>query len=142
MHWIMLHRRLGAAGLSAQVDPAPLAGFREAGLKDVVVEGGFKGSRLKTHGEVTIAHALAHLEKDGHVTNFEKASGWLPRPPIWSAIRPPCSCSLPPVASLLVPGARPAPTRLSSTVNNRRPRSSGSVIISFCRGARVELDNL
>jgi hypothetical protein len=41
----------------------------------VDLRGGFWGPRLKTHQEVTIPHALDCLEKDGHVTNFDKAAG-------------------------------------------------------------------
>ena len=43
--------------------------------KQVELRGGFWGPRLKTHCEVTVPHALDCLERDGHVTNFDKAAG-------------------------------------------------------------------
>ncbi|MHC4165873.1 MAG: glycoside hydrolase family 127 protein [Planctomycetota bacterium] len=50
-------------------------GLIEVTHDQVDVRGGFWGPRLKTHHEVTIPHALNCLEKDGHVTNFDKAAG-------------------------------------------------------------------
>ena len=72
---------LGLASVVAQVDPAPLTGLREVSQEQVEVRGGFWGPRLKTHREVTISHALDRLEKDGHVTNFDKAAGLIKGPP-------------------------------------------------------------
>jgi uncharacterized protein len=68
---------LGAATLWAQTDPHPLRGLEEVSVDGVELRGGFWGPRLKTHREVTIPHALDCLEKDGHVTNFDKAAGVL-----------------------------------------------------------------
>jgi DUF1680 family protein len=50
-------------------------GLTEVTHDRVQLRGGFWGPRLKTHHEVTIPHALNCLEKDGHVTNFDKAAG-------------------------------------------------------------------
>jgi DUF1680 family protein len=66
----------GAGQLSAEaVAPAPQRGLLEVGHAQVDLRGGFWGPRLKTQHEVTIPHALNELEKDGHVTNFDKAAG-------------------------------------------------------------------
>ncbi len=56
-----------------QRNPPPVRGFQEVG--QVELSGGFWGPRIKTTHEVTIPHALDELEKDGHVTNFDKAAG-------------------------------------------------------------------
>ena len=58
-----------------QKNPPPLRGFREVGQAQVELSGGFWGPRLETARKVTIPHALDELEKDGHVTNFDKAAG-------------------------------------------------------------------
>ena len=60
---------------AAPADPPPLRGLSEVGHAQVELRGGFWGPRLKTQHEVTIPHALDELEKDGHVTNFDKAAG-------------------------------------------------------------------
>ena len=60
---------------AAPADPPPVRGLGEVGHAQVELRGGFWGPRLKTHHEVTIPHALDELEKDGHVTNFDKAAG-------------------------------------------------------------------
>lgn len=65
----------GGLLVAAPVDPPPLRGYREVGQAQVELRGGFWGPRLKTQHEVTIPHALDELEKDGHVTNFDKAAG-------------------------------------------------------------------
>jgi len=59
----------------AWADPQPMRGLEEVGHAQVELRGGFWGPRLKTHHDVTIHHALNCLEKDGHVTNFDKAAG-------------------------------------------------------------------
>jgi uncharacterized protein len=59
----------------ATADPQPLRGWVEVGHAQVDLRGGFWGPRLKTYLEVTIPHGLDCLEKDGHVTNFDKAAG-------------------------------------------------------------------
>ena len=65
-----------AAGRTGvQADPPPLRGLREVSHAQVELRGGFWGPRLKTQHEVTVPHALNCLEKDGHVTNFDKAAG-------------------------------------------------------------------
>ena len=56
-------------------DPPPLRGLREVSHANVELRAGFWGPRLRTHSEVTVPHALDELEKDGHVTNFDKAAG-------------------------------------------------------------------
>lgn len=60
---------------AAPADPPPLRGLTEVGHAQVELLGGFWGPRVKTQHEVTIPHALDELEKDGHVTNFDKAAG-------------------------------------------------------------------
>ena len=50
-------------------------GLYEVSHKQVDLRGGFWGPLLKTQHEVTVPHALNSLEKDGHVTNFDKAAG-------------------------------------------------------------------
>lgn len=55
--------------------PPPLRGLEEIEHARVDLRGGFWGPRLKTHHAVTIPHGLDCLEKDGHVTNFDKAAG-------------------------------------------------------------------
>jgi DUF1680 family protein len=61
------------SGLRAEVPP--LRGLKEVNHGQVELRGGFWGPRLKTQHEVTIPHALNSLDKDGHVTNFDKAAG-------------------------------------------------------------------
>ena len=58
-----------------QRNPAPLRGFQEVDHAQVELTGGFWGPRLETARKVTIPHTLEELEKDGHVTNFDKAAG-------------------------------------------------------------------
>ena len=65
----------GGLLIAAPVDPPPLRGYQEVGQAQVELRGGFWGPRLKTQHEITIPHALDELEKDGHVTNFDKAAG-------------------------------------------------------------------
>lgn len=55
--------------------PPPLRGLEEVGQAQVELRGGFWGPRVKTGHEITLPHALDELEKDGHVTNFDKAAG-------------------------------------------------------------------
>jgi hypothetical protein len=59
----------------------PRCGLGGVNHERVELRGGFWGPRLKTHHEVTIPHALDCLEKDGHVTNFDKAAGLAKGPP-------------------------------------------------------------
>ena len=72
---------LGFVSAAAGADPPPLRGLDEVNHKQVELRGGFWGPRLKTHDEVTVPHALDCLEKDGHVTNFDKAAGLIKGPP-------------------------------------------------------------
>ena len=53
----------------------PTRGLEEVDSAQVHLQGGFWGPRLKVHQAVTIPHGLDSLEKDGHVTNFDKAAG-------------------------------------------------------------------
>ena len=66
---------LGVMSITAGSDVLPNRGLYEVSHERVELHGGFWGPRLKTHLEVTIPHALNSLEKDGHVTNFDKAAG-------------------------------------------------------------------
>ena len=61
--------------LAAPADLPPLRGLEEVNHAQVELLGGFWGPRLKTQHDVTVPHALNSLEKDGHVTNFDKAAG-------------------------------------------------------------------
>jgi len=72
---------LGFVSAAAWADLPPSHGLDEVNHKQVELRGGFWGPRLKTHHEVTIPHALDCLEKDGHVTNFDKAVGVIKGPP-------------------------------------------------------------
>ncbi|MCE9546615.1 MAG: glycoside hydrolase family 127 protein [Planctomycetia bacterium] len=56
-------------------NPPPVHGLMEVANDRVKLSGGFWGPRLKVNNGVTIPHALDELEKDGHVTNFDKAAG-------------------------------------------------------------------
>ena len=60
---------------NAQAEVPPVRGLQEVNHAQVELRGGFWGPRLKAQHEVTIPHALDCLEKDGHVTNFDKAAG-------------------------------------------------------------------
>ncbi len=62
------------AGAAELPNIPPLRGLEESPNDKVELRGGFWGPRLKTAEDVTIAHALDCLEKDGHVTNFDKAA--------------------------------------------------------------------
>ena len=55
--------------------PAPMRGLLEVDHAQVELRGGFWGPRLQAHQKLTLPHALDCLEKDGHVTNFDKAAG-------------------------------------------------------------------
>ncbi len=66
---------LGLAGEASWADVPPARGLEEVSHRQVELRGGFWGPRLKTSHEVTVPHALDCLEKDGHVTNFDKAAG-------------------------------------------------------------------
>jgi DUF1680 family protein len=65
----------GVRLFAASADPTPVRGLEEVSHAQVELSGGFWGPRLKTQHEVTVPHALNELEKDGHVTNFDKAAG-------------------------------------------------------------------
>ena len=65
--------RSNAAGNQGNLPP--VRGFQEVGKAQVELRSGFWGPRIKTTHEVTIPHALDELEKDGHVTNFDRAAG-------------------------------------------------------------------
>ena len=58
----------------------PVRGFSEVSQAQVELRGGFWGPRLKIGHDVTIPHSLNELEKDGHVTNFDKAAGKMKGP--------------------------------------------------------------
>ena len=69
-----------AQAAEGQKNPPPLRGFQEVDHAQVELKGGFWGPRLETARKVTIPQNLAELEKDGHVTNFDKAAGKLSGP--------------------------------------------------------------
>lgn len=66
---------LSFAVSGARAEVSPVRGLKEVDHSQVELRGGFWGPRLKTQHEVTVPHALNSLEKDGHVTNFDKAAG-------------------------------------------------------------------
>jgi DUF1680 family protein len=66
---------LGVVVCGARAELSPQRGLMEVSHKQVEVEGGFWGPRLETAEKVTVPHALDCLERDGHVTNFDKAAG-------------------------------------------------------------------
>jgi hypothetical protein len=66
---------VGIELIAAPADPPPLRGLREVNHDQVELNRGFWGPRLKTQHDVTVPHALNSLEKNGHVTNFDKAAG-------------------------------------------------------------------
>jgi hypothetical protein len=66
---------LSLMSIAAAVDVLPNRGLYELSHDRVELRGGFWGPRLKTHHETTIGHALDCLERNGHVTNFDKAAG-------------------------------------------------------------------
>ncbi|MBT5186625.1 MAG: glycoside hydrolase family 127 protein [Kordiimonadaceae bacterium] len=53
----------------------PLHGLREVSHENVKLDGGFWGKRQDNHHHVTIPHVLDQLDKTGHMTNFDTASG-------------------------------------------------------------------
>jgi len=63
------------AASTPQAAPQPRHGWTEVPHQQVKLVDGFWGPRLKINNEVTVPHALNELEKDGHVTNFDKAAG-------------------------------------------------------------------
>jgi len=64
-----------ALGPALSADVPPARGLEEISHRQVELRGGFWGPRLKINHEVTVPHALDCLERDGHVTNFDKAAG-------------------------------------------------------------------
>ena len=66
---------LSLMSIAAGSDVLPNRGLYEVSHERVELRGGFWGPRLKTHHETTIGHALDCLERNGHVTNFDKAAG-------------------------------------------------------------------
>ncbi len=72
---------LGPAAEAPSADIPPARGLEEISHRQVELRGGFWGPRLKVNHEVTVPHALDCLEKDGHVTNFDKAAGLTEGPP-------------------------------------------------------------
>ena len=66
---------LGVAFAGAWAGPLPLRGLEEVNHDHVELRSGFWGSRLEIAHHVTVPHALDCLERNGHVTNFDKAAG-------------------------------------------------------------------
>ena len=60
---------------AAHAEVQPKRGLTEVPVKQVELRDGFWGPRQKAAAVVTIPHALNELEKDGHLTNFDKAAG-------------------------------------------------------------------
>ena len=63
------------AGAAEFPSVPPLRGLKEVPNDKVELSGGFWGPRLKAGHDVTVPHAFDCLDKDGHVTNFDKAAG-------------------------------------------------------------------
>lgn len=66
---------LSLMSIAVGSDVLPNRGLYEVNHERVQLRGGFWGPRLKTHHERTIGHALDCLERNGHITNFDKAAG-------------------------------------------------------------------
>jgi DUF1680 family protein len=66
---------LGVAFTGAWAGPPPLRGLEEVNHEHVELRGGFWGPRLEITHHVTVPHALDCLERNGHITNFDKAAG-------------------------------------------------------------------
>ncbi|MCF7731063.1 MAG: glycoside hydrolase family 127 protein [Akkermansiaceae bacterium] len=66
---------LGLPNVSPGEEIAPRHGLDNVGHEQVKLAGGFWGPRLEIHHKTTIPHALDALERNGHVTNFDKAAG-------------------------------------------------------------------
>lgn len=62
-------------GIVLGSEVAPNRGLTEIHHSQVALLGGFWGRRQETHHQKTIPHALDWLERNGHVTNFDKAAG-------------------------------------------------------------------
>lgn len=65
---------LGLISTTASAWVAPKNGLSEVTHEQVNLQGGFWGPRLEIQNRVTIPHALDALERDGHITNFDKAA--------------------------------------------------------------------
>lgn len=76
--WIILGWCL--AGGSACDAQSGNHGLQPVSHERVELRGGFWGPRLKTHHEVTIPHVLDHLERAGHMENFDIAAGKSKKP--------------------------------------------------------------
>ena len=72
---IIMAISLSLMSIAAVAEVLPNRGLYEVSHDRVELHGGFWGPRLKTHHETTIGHALDCLERNGHVTNFDKAAG-------------------------------------------------------------------
>ncbi|MCF7974599.1 MAG: glycoside hydrolase family 127 protein [Phycisphaerae bacterium] len=72
---LMLVQCLLFSSFAVGVEVQPKHGLNEVNSSLVTLQGGFWGPRLKTHHETTIPHALDCLERNGHMTNFDKAAG-------------------------------------------------------------------
>jgi uncharacterized protein len=66
---------LGLSSVSRGDDLPPQRGLDNVSHDQVELRGGFWGPRLEIHHQTTIPHALDALERNGHVTNFDKAAG-------------------------------------------------------------------
>ena len=64
-----------ALSIAEGAEVLPKRGLNEVSHDQVTLRGGFWGPRLKTHHDTTIPHALDCLERNGHMTNFDKAAG-------------------------------------------------------------------
>jgi DUF1680 family protein len=63
------------ASASSSAEVKPIRGLEQVNHANLELQGGFWGLRQDMHHNVTVPHALDCLEKVGHVTNFDKASG-------------------------------------------------------------------
>ena len=62
-------------GAPCIADVLPKKGLNDVSHNHVTLRDGFWGARLNTHHKTTIPHALDCLERNGHMTNFDKAAG-------------------------------------------------------------------
>ncbi|MBT8044837.1 MAG: glycoside hydrolase family 127 protein [Verrucomicrobiae bacterium] len=54
--------------------------LRPASISDVTIHSGFWGSRLTTHGQVTVPHNFEYLENSEQLPDFDRAAGTNPTP--------------------------------------------------------------
>jgi hypothetical protein len=67
---------------------APAHGLEEVPARNVRLDGGFWGPRLRIHHETTVRHVLDKLEKHHHISNFDIAAEFLTTGGSGSGVKP------------------------------------------------------